>query len=272
MSLFRVSTTLMQTSRWILGACVTAVALLPLAARAGQDSDQQAKERQALEQKMKQTPAPPAKPAPAPRSPAPTSGNAVWPEYKETPANPNSQALEDALHQKMSETQGQPPVAAPKSTPPAPATPAPDAAATPPPAEPAPAPAPDAAEAMDDAKWNQAVMPPQASPEQIQKAQEALQQNFWSATTGQAPEISATAGAQPATQPQTAASPSTARPGKSAAPAFTGRSDLPPLPRPPPALSAAKEQQLRDLLQQYMADKLTPEQYHAQRAKILAQP
>ena len=43
-------------------------------------------------------------------------------------------------------------------------------------------------------------------------------------------------------------------------------------PGPPPPVSADKVQKLNALLQQYKADQITPEQYHEQRAKILAGP
>jgi hypothetical protein len=49
----------------------------------------------------------------------------------------------------------------------------------------------------------------------------------------------------------------------------------PPPSTPPPAMSAtmtAKDQRLEALLQQYRADQITPQQYHEQRAKILAEP
>ncbi len=45
-----------------------------------------------------------------------------------------------------------------------------------------------------------------------------------------------------------------------------------PLPAPPTGLSPEKEQQLKLLLDDYKADRLTPEQYHEARAKILAAP
>jgi hypothetical protein len=45
-----------------------------------------------------------------------------------------------------------------------------------------------------------------------------------------------------------------------------------PIQGPPTGLSPEKEQQLQALLKDYEADKITPEQYHAQRAKILAEP
>lgn len=43
-------------------------------------------------------------------------------------------------------------------------------------------------------------------------------------------------------------------------------------PGPPPPVSADKVQKLNALLQQYQADRITPEQYHQERAKILAGP
>ena len=53
-----------------------------------------------------------------------------------------------------------------------------------------------------------------------------------------------------------------------------GRKPLALEPMPPPSLpiSAPKAQRLQQLLEQYKADMVTPEQYHDQRAKILAEP
>jgi hypothetical protein len=46
-----------------------------------------------------------------------------------------------------------------------------------------------------------------------------------------------------------------------------------PAPAPiPTGVSSSKEQQLADLLQLYKSDKITPAEYHEQRAKILAEP
>ncbi|MGD0349337.1 MAG: hypothetical protein ABSB84_03360 [Verrucomicrobiota bacterium] len=47
---------------------------------------------------------------------------------------------------------------------------------------------------------------------------------------------------------------------------------LKPIAAPPVPISAAKEAQLQALLAKYKADQITPEQYHAERAKILAEP
>jgi hypothetical protein len=45
-----------------------------------------------------------------------------------------------------------------------------------------------------------------------------------------------------------------------------------PIKAPPLPISADKQSRLADLLRKYQADQLTPEQYHQQRAKILAEP
>jgi len=45
-----------------------------------------------------------------------------------------------------------------------------------------------------------------------------------------------------------------------------------PLEGPALPISADKQQRLAVLLEKYQADLITPEQYHQQRAKILAEP
>jgi len=47
---------------------------------------------------------------------------------------------------------------------------------------------------------------------------------------------------------------------------------LKPIVAPPLPISPAKEAQLQGLLEKYKADQITPEQYHTERAKILAEP
>jgi hypothetical protein len=47
---------------------------------------------------------------------------------------------------------------------------------------------------------------------------------------------------------------------------------LRPIVAPPLPVSAAKEAQLQVLLEKYEADQITPEQYHTERARILAEP
>jgi len=45
-----------------------------------------------------------------------------------------------------------------------------------------------------------------------------------------------------------------------------------PIEGPAAPVSAEKQQRLHELLSRYQADQVTPEQYHAERAKILAAP
>ncbi len=48
--------------------------------------------------------------------------------------------------------------------------------------------------------------------------------------------------------------------------------NFPPLEGPALPISSDKQQRLSELLQRYKADQVTPEQYQAERAKILAGP
>jgi len=41
---------------------------------------------------------------------------------------------------------------------------------------------------------------------------------------------------------------------------------------PPSPIPAEKQKRLQDLLRKYQADEITPQQYHEERAKILAEP
>ena len=75
----------------------------------------------------------------------------------------------------------------------------------------------------------------------------------------------------PAATPQPAATPVAERPAKKPA-NLKGPLAFPPLQGPPPSISADKEQRLQELLRKYKADQITPEEYHQQRAKILAGP
>jgi hypothetical protein len=50
----------------------------------------------------------------------------------------------------------------------------------------------------------------------------------------------------------------------------TGPGNFPPLTAPPLPISSSKQQLLDQLLVRYKADQITPEQYQAERAKILA--
>ncbi len=48
--------------------------------------------------------------------------------------------------------------------------------------------------------------------------------------------------------------------------------DFKPIQSPALPISGDKQARLNDLLRKYQADQLTPEQYHQERKKILAEP
>jgi hypothetical protein len=204
---------------------------------AAQDSEAQAKARQALEQKIKDNQT----------QPTPTV-------IEVEPAKPVQPE----------------PAPAPKQTPPPKATTQPKPAAT-----------------SETQFMN---MPQSTSAETADKLNQALHQKEMeldaqrpvqpvtaapvAASTGYAMPASATAVHVGTTQPQPASSvvhvgtPATTKPSKgkpvvAAAAVPTG---------PPTGLSASKTQRLADLNQQYNMDKVTPEEYHRQRAKILSEP
>jgi len=106
--------------------------------------------------------------------------------------------------------------------------------------------------------------PGQPEPENIAKAREALEKKM--------AELEAQGGAQAQPAPQGAGNPTgmTTPPPASKQP--KGVTAFQPIPAPASPLSADKQQRLADLLQKYRADQITPEQYHAERAKILAEP
>lgn len=63
------------------------------------------------------------------------------------------------------------------------------------------------------------------------------------------------------------------QPGQPAATSFPGKElGMQPIVAPPLPITATKEDQLQALLAKYMADQISPEEYHKQRAAILDQP
>jgi hypothetical protein len=64
---------------------------------------------------------------------------------------------------------------------------------------------------------------------------------------------------------------STPEPGSRTKPAKNTPS-FPPIAAPPVPLSPDKQERLAVLLHRYQIDEISPEQYHAARAKILAEP
>jgi hypothetical protein len=103
--------------------------------------------------------------------------------------------------------------------------------------------------------------------ETIAKARAALAQkmNEMDAQTPGVPATAAPTAAQPTAQPF--AQPPTRKPAT-----VKGSQPFAPIQGPAPAISADKEQRLAELLRKYKAEEITPEEYHQQRAKILAEP
>jgi len=280
----------MQISKCLLTVCA-AVSVLSVRAA---DNQAQIKAREALEKAMNQ----PGQPSQAAPPPAVTQAPPTVPQVV-TPAPADSDAIaraRQALEQKLNETQSQPAVSAPepapKVIPPPPAPkrrPKPQMAAQPPMTVEAPA-----APALNSV--------PAADPEAIAKAREALREKMQSLGGEPAPTPPAPAFAQPppaappvavvpAQPSSTPAFSSMPEPDSSevakareamrttldaippaAGPETAGKSGLnfPALQAPPLGISAEKQQKLQNLLQQYKLDLISPEQYQASRAKILA--
>lgn len=283
----------MRISRSILLAWVTAAAFSPFVLFAqDEDTESQAKARQALQQKMKELQLPPAtatnaQPVTPPAVPTPATP-AVQPTPAVTPVPPpavvtpvapaqtNPEAadkLSEAVRQKMMELEEQKklaPVVAP-STAARPDTTTPVQTGEPaktqpkveaPPSRPVFATEP--AKPADDKAWeaaiNAAVEQARAEADAARKAEQAQQ-------TGPGGTAAATtAGARPGRTEEP--------PGKAPAkqPGPKGFAALPVLQGPPSGLSPSQEQRLQDLNRLYFADRITAKNYHEQRAKILSQP
>jgi hypothetical protein len=266
----------MQLSKVLLVIGATSVCLAPLPGRTAEKAsvaplvaptpsspDAVEKARAAMRQKMDElqpaaqaapqapakaepAPTPAPAPAPAPAQAAPTPSPAPMAEAA-APIRPvipvaNPEALEkarEALHQKMTELNSQP----------APATVEQPAVAST--KEPRKA---EGASKFQDAKPKTAkelATNPTAKPMPSQVA-----------LTKEQP-------AKPTQEPKKAKAPEQPAVAPIAAKASTA---FEPLSAPPSPLSATKQQRLNDLLTKYKADQLTPEQYHQERAKILAEP
>lgn len=188
------------------------------------------------------------------------------------PASPELQnkALE-LLRQTMAQPQPPPNQQAPITAQPAP-TVSPQPAPTP---SPQPAPTVSPQPATTPSAIPAAVPAGRASPDQQQQALQLLREKM--AEQAASPKPSATnvasAKAKPAKSSKTKAAPA-----KSATTTVqsTGTNRPPEIATPAapeqPAGPKTKQQRLMDLLELYKADKITPAEYHAQRAKILAEP
>ena len=276
----------MQISRCLL-ATSAVVALLPLTLRA--DTEAQNKARQALEQKLNEIEVQPAKPAPkaapaakpaptkaapapAAAQPAPAAASPQSPAASQFPSVPQGQTADpdaiakarEAMRQKVQELQpdvASPPVAAPAATAntPAPAVAAASSAAVAVSAATAP-------HSSGDSRFSDVPNLPSVNSDAVTKARDAMRQT-------QVPAAPVVTGPRPAPivvnqpPPWTVSTP----PAPAAPPKPSGKaSNFPPMQPPDLPITGDKNQKLADLLQKYKADQITPEEYHSERAKILA--
>lgn len=185
----------------------------------------------------------------------------------------------EALQKKLQDIDAQAAVtnAAAPAQPVPPAAPAPAAApavtpAEPPPPQPAPAAAAAAAataaavpEAAPAAAPEMGGVPVAADPAVIEKAREAMHKKMdelAAQTPAEPAPVPPPMNPEPKTKVAVTPPPPPPKPPKSS-------DGLPPIPGPDLPISAEQQQQLSALLQRYKADEITPDQYQAERAKIL---
>lgn len=228
----------MQTTKFlvVIGA-VAAVWASPLPSFAGPDTEAQAKMREALRQKL-ETLNPPATtaPAPAPKAAAPAPARKV--------------------------EQPKPAAVAPAAAAPTVVVPVPLEVE---PAKPAAVTA-TATAARSDSRFSE--VPVADSDATAEKMREALRQKI---ATEPAPAPAVVAATAAPAKPVAPAAPAVA---PAPAPAATSAVASPVKPEPvvAPAFTGSKQDRLTALLQQYKADQITPQQYHTQRAAIVAEP
>jgi hypothetical protein len=261
----------MQTSKILLALGVT---LLYSLSGTAQDNDAQAKARQALEQQLNQSrsaPTQPPSPAPPPAKEAPAAppmaAPAAPPAALPPPAtSANDQEIakaRDAMRQKINDLAPTPPP--PAAAPAAAAAAAPVAAAA---AEPPPKVVPPPATEPNSITGSETG----ASPEAIEKARTAMRQKVTELPSEQ-PEPGSANDAAIAKAREAMYDKMQKLPPDTSGESFGQTSQqFPPLESPELPISGAKVQKLHALLQQYKADQITPEQYQAERAKILAAP
>lgn len=231
----------MQTTKFLFVLGVAAVLANPLQSVAGPDSEAQAKMREALRLKMEELNAPVA-PAPAPVAP-PVVIEPAAPAPAPTPAPQPKPAVVEEVK----------PIARPATV------------VVPVPAEPAPvvvAPAPVAAPKVEKKDPRFSDVPDDTEAAQSTKLQEALRQKL---------------AAEKASAPAPAVVVAPVVPAK---PAVTVVAPAPVVAAPitanietaPSPLSGSKQERLAELLRRYKADAVTPQEYHTQRAAIIAEP
>jgi hypothetical protein len=238
----------MHISKYFLALGAAGLCIAPQAMPA-QDTDAQIKAREALRQKLNELDAQP--PVVATNLPVPVAK----PKPAPLPA-PLNQPLPAPTQQVVKPTPGVPSAPVVKQAPPAVRG-----------SQPAPRPT--------------LAMPPSADPDKLAQAREALRQRMIELES-QPPATSPTIATTPT---QTPGQPSQVQGSDQQSHAMVvqpKRAPKPPVIRdtrgftrlegPPSPFSPEKQQRLTALLQRYEADQVTPEQYHQQRAKILAEP
>lgn len=233
----------MQTSKFLVVIGAAALLAAPSSTFAGPDNEAQAKMREALRQKMEELNAA-ATPAPAPVVP-PVVIEPVTPAPTPAPApQPKPVVVEEVKPVARPATVVVPvPVEAPVVTP-----------------APAPAPAPVLKVKVEKKDPRFSDVPDEAGDAPAAKLQEALRQKLAAEkASNPAPAMAApVAPAKPA-KPVVATAPVVAVP-------ITANIETAPSP-----LSGSKQERLAELLRRYKADEVTPQEYHTQRAKILAE-
>ena len=226
----------MQISKTLLTCGAAALCLVATSARSADAADDQ-KLRDALHQRMAEV---------GPETPEP-----VKPTKVKTPKPPKAPKTPKAQAPTSTPVANEPTPTAPPVVQSAPAPAAPVAPASP---------------ADEQARLREAVRvrlaaenpPPPTQPE-APAAAPVVSTPAAPAPAEPAPVVTNGSDLQPAVSSTTIVTPAPAAPA--------------PTPVTPPAspLSGSKEQRLATLLQQYKSDQITPQQYHEQRAKILAE-
>ncbi len=239
----------MQTTKFLFVIGAATILAAPLQVTAAPDSEAQAKMREALRQKMEElnapsTPAPaPARAVPAPAAaPAPAKAPAIAPQVTASPDEAAQAKMQEALRQKMQELNPTPVIA--------------PTVVVPVPAEPVQTPTAPIKPRTVEQRFSE--VPAADDDAKAARMREALRQKIAGeqAAPTPAPVVSTPAKPTPTvTSSAVVAAPIT--------PEFA------PAPEPGPA---SKQARLATLLQLYKADSITPQQYHTQRAKIIAEP
>ncbi|MGD0745186.1 MAG: hypothetical protein ABSA45_08530 [Verrucomicrobiota bacterium] len=248
----------MQISKLFPMVCAIAFCASFIAVRA-EDTPAQAAARAALMEKMNALETQPAQPAPSPIVVTPSGA---------TQAQPSQPTNVVVIPPPAAQTQ---PAAPAPETQPKPGT---EAVQTAPAASDAEAQAKARAalqqkmSEMNQQEWTTPVVAPAATPaprpEVIQPATPAVKP---AAPQTQPVAVTPAKPAPPAVKPEAMT------PANQINAAYPGKElGLKPIEAPPLPISAAKEAQLQALLERYKADQITPEAYHNERAKILAEP